>query len=370
MRILAPIRYPWTFNGPRQSRHVIERRAFLPLNKISARIEGLTAFNPLPPRRFHLVHAFNRIPLGATPFVIGFESDLPRAYGLEESRYYAWLIRMLESPRCRGIFPISRHAQAIFEHALADRPERGALLAKTRLRYPNLPLDLPADSPPPGSAPIRVTFVGAHFARKGGCVGVRLAEIARQRGAPICVDIVSSLQMGRGIWTDPTRDHYFDRYRALLDAPNVTRHGPLDNHEVLSLLDRSHFSLLTTFGDTFGYSALESMARGVPVIATAQGALPEFIEDGVNGVLLPLPTNALGDWRYAAAPDRDTAAFEARFTAEVERLAAECYDRLIELVDDPRRYAAMREAAAARIQTQFNADDASVFWDSVYETTA
>ncbi len=280
---------------------------------------------------------------------------------------------MLESPRCRGIFPISRHAQAIFEHALADRPERDALLAKTRLRYPNLPLDLPADSPPPGAAPIRVTFVGAHFARKGGCVAVRLAEIARQRGAPISIDIVSSLQMGRGIWTDPTRDHYFDRYRALLDAPNVTRQPASCSTITRSChcIDRSHFSLLTTFGDTFGYSALESMARGTSRSSPPlRSALPEFIKDGVNGVLLPLPTNALGEWRYAAAPDRDTAAFEARFTAEVERLAAECYDRLIEVVDDPRRYAAMREAAAAKIQTQFNADDARVFWDSVYETTA
>ena len=79
LRILAPIRYPWTFNGPRNSEHIIERRSFVPFDWISKKFEAITVFNPLPPRCSDLVHAFNRIPLGSTPFVKGFESHLPRA---------------------------------------------------------------------------------------------------------------------------------------------------------------------------------------------------------------------------------------------------------------------------------------------------
>ncbi len=38
--------------------------------------------------------------------------------------------------------------------------------------------------------------------------------------------------------------------------------------------------------EAFGLAALEPMARGVPVIATRAGGLPEVVEDGVTGVLV------------------------------------------------------------------------------------
>lgn len=37
--------------------------------------------------------------------------------------------------------------------------------------------------------------------------------------------------------------------------------------------------------ETFGYTILEAMASGLPVIATRTGAIPELIEEGVNGFL-------------------------------------------------------------------------------------
>jgi len=367
MHVLAPTGYPWAFNGPRASRHLVERRSFIPFNKVSAKIEGFTVFKPLPARRFDLIHAFNRIPLGADPFIIGFESHLPRAYGLEKTAYYSWLVRMLEDPRCRGIFPISEHAKTIFEHFLADRPERDALLQKTQVRYPNISLSPEADTHTIAPNHLRVAFVGAHFARKGGCVAVRLAELARERGAPISVDIVSKLEMGAAVWTDPIRDSYFDRYRALLDAPNVKLHGPLGNPEVLALLGQAHFSLLATFGDTFGFSAIESMARGTPVVATTQGALPEFIKDADSGILLPLDTNDLGEWRYAAAATRNSMSFENMFTSQVERLAQAAFDRLVYFLDRPAAYRAMRVSALAATHEFFDSDVANTFWDSTYD---
>src|SRR5689334_20146774 len=125
MRILAPTRYPWTFNGPRQSRHTIDRRAFVPFNHVTAKLEGVTIFNPLPPAQCDLVHAFNRIPLGTTPFVIGFESHLPRAFGLEQSWYFHKLRSILAGPRCRGIIAISNHAAGIFRAMHEASPQAG-----------------------------------------------------------------------------------------------------------------------------------------------------------------------------------------------------------------------------------------------------
>src|SRR5262249_36522525 len=39
--------------------------------------------------------------------------------------------------------------------------------------------------------------------------------------------------------------------------------------------------------DGHGFAAIEALAAGVPVIAARAGALPEVVEDGVCGVLVP-----------------------------------------------------------------------------------
>jgi N-acetyl-alpha-D-glucosaminyl L-malate synthase BshA len=59
--------------------------------------------------------------------------------------------------------------------------------------------------------------------------------------------------------------------------------GKQDNvHELLPLAD---LMLMPSEMESFGLAALESMACGVPAIATQVGGVPELIDDGVNGRL-------------------------------------------------------------------------------------
>jgi glycosyltransferase involved in cell wall biosynthesis len=365
LQILAPTRYPWRFNGPRQSRHDIEVRNFLPLNKVASAIEGITVFDPLPPRRSDLVHGFNRIPLGRTPFIIGFESHLPRAFGWQDSKFFHWMTQMLASPRCRRIVAISEYAKRQFIQQHAGLPELDDLLAKLEVRYPNIGLSPLVIDNEKGEQTLRLLFVGNHFARKGGCVALRLAEIAQQQGLPVQIDIVSSFETGS--WVDPTRPAFFEAERALLASlPNVTHYGALPNEHVLRLIEAAHFLLLPTFSDTFGYSAIEAMARGVPVIGTDQAALPEFIRDGENGILLPLEKNAVGEWRHVARRDRGSVAYEEFFRLEVDRLADAAFTQIQKVFGTP-SYAAMRHNARITAEQLFDAAAANKYWDDLYE---
>jgi N-acetyl-alpha-D-glucosaminyl L-malate synthase BshA len=58
--------------------------------------------------------------------------------------------------------------------------------------------------------------------------------------------------------------------------------------QVLPLLSAADVFLLPSAQESFGLAALEAMASEVPVIASRVGGLPEVIQDGVNGFLLPL----------------------------------------------------------------------------------
>jgi glycosyltransferase involved in cell wall biosynthesis len=364
LSILAPQRYPWTFNGPRHSEHIVERRSFVPLNWISKRLEGATIFNPLPPRHFDLVHAFNRIPVGRTPFVIGFESHLPRAFGAERTAYFRHLTRMLSSKRCRAIIAISEHAKSIFQETHAGAQD---LLDKLCMYYPNIDLPEDEDVAKTGlSSRVTVAFVGNHFARKGGCVAVELAKCANAAKFPLDVEIVSPLQVGGSIWTDPPSTSFFDKYFSLLALPNVRYHQTLDNRAVIDLFRRSHFSLLATFGDTFGFTAIESLANSTPVIATRQCALPEFIVHKDNGILLDLPINSRGEWIHSSSPIRGSGRFEKIFSEEVSRLAAQALEEITAAVQDTSAYRMMRRQAKGTARRLFGSHAANRFWDALY----
>lgn len=65
--------------------------------------------------------------------------------------------------------------------------------------------------------------------------------------------------------------------------------GPEDLRRVL--LDAAVLVIPSTWDEPLGLVALEALACGVPVVGSAVGGIPEMIDDGVNGYLVP-PGNA------------------------------------------------------------------------------
>jgi glycosyltransferase involved in cell wall biosynthesis len=88
----------------------------------------------------------------------------------------------------------------------------------------------------------------------------------------------------------------YDEVRDEVEAapPNARVQGEVGHDEVLDEMARSHLLLFpTAHPEGFPYAVLESMAMGLPVVATRIGAIPEMVEDGRGGVLAERTTSDL-----------------------------------------------------------------------------
>jgi L-malate glycosyltransferase len=121
----------------------------------------------------------------------------------------------------------------------------------------------------------------------------------------------------------PDRAEAADEAARLGVADRVIFLGKQDS--VAELLACADLFLLPSESESFGLSALEAMASGVPVIATRVGGLPEVVESGVTGHLAPLgAVEEMADAAVSLLKDPDAwqrASGAARRTA-VERFGA------------------------------------------------
>ena len=85
--------------------------------------------------------------------------------------------------------------------------------------------------------------------------------------------------------------------------------GPVRGAEKMTLLRWADVLALPSYSEGLPYALLESMAAGVPAMATRVGAIPEVVADGVNGLLLePHSPQAIAAAIHVLGRDRDALA--------------------------------------------------------------
>ncbi len=147
--------------------------------------------------------------------------------------------------------------------------------------------------------------------------------IARRAGLPLKI----------AAKVDPADRRYYEEViRPLLDHPLVEFVGEIGEAEKQEFLGRALALLFPIdWPEPFGLVMIEAMACGTPVIAFPRGSVPEVIEDGVTGFVVPDVASAAHAVRRIESLDRARIreVFERRFTAR--RMAADylaVYERI------------------------------------------
>jgi glycosyltransferase involved in cell wall biosynthesis len=177
-----------------------------------------------------------------------------------------------------------------------------------------------------GADELVVTMLTVLRAGKGHDIAVAAVSALRERFPGLRLVIT-----GDG----PARADVERKASTLGSAAVVTGHVD----DVMGLLDATDVMLHPTLADAFPTALLEAMAAGVPIVATAVGGIPEIVEDGRTGLLVPAPPE------------------EARVVAALAPL--------LESVTERRR---LGEAGRERFEREFTADAWAMRTRRLYES--
>jgi len=203
---------------------------------------------------------------GSSHYVYGTEYE-----GWDDRTMRRWYGRARATYGALGILDGMLHNQAIdvaytfSEWARRSYLQMGVPETGIRVLYPGF--DIPAPAPRPERSEVTFLFMGRQAARKGG-------------------DLV--LQA-------------FARVRAVLPRAPSLRHrrpspGPLEGVEICPLAPSDEVASIYAAADVFvnppraegfGFTNAEAQGHGLPVISTRIGAVPEVVDDGRSGLLVP-----------------------------------------------------------------------------------
>ena len=179
--------------------------------------------------------------------------------------------------------------------------------------------------PPPLPGAPRLAIVGRLIPIKGHDVLLRAVARARERLPGLTLEIAGDGELEQELRATAIR-------LGLGDAVTfLGRVAPVD-----PVLERAEVVVVPSFGEGFGMVALEAMERGRPVIASAVGGLPEIVDEGRTGLLVP--------------------------PGDVEALVR----AIAQVADDPARAAGMGQAGRARALDGFSQERCTERIESLY----
>jgi len=184
---------------------------------------------------------------------------------------------------------------------------------------------------------------------------VFVGRITRQKGLPYLLRAARSLPDDVQLVLcagAPDTPEIMAEVSGLVDELATTREGVvwIDRHlpraELTALLTSATAFICPSVYEPLGIVNLEAMACGAAVVGTATGGIPEVVDDGVTGVLVPI----------------DQADDGTGTPLDPDRYVADLAEAMIRVVGDPERAREMGAAGRVRAERQFA-------WDAIANET-
>jgi glycosyltransferase involved in cell wall biosynthesis len=171
---------------------------------------------------------------------------------------------------------------------------------------------------------------------------VFVGRLTRQKDIGVAIDAVAAVPDARLaiVGDGPDRARLEAHAAAGVGGDRITFHGALPRAEALAVLAGADACVISSAWENFPHAAVEALAAGVPVVATAVGGVPEIVRDGENGLLVkPGSSTALATALFRLIDDRPLrAALAGHARQSVEQLAADrIYGRLEEILEGAAR---------------------------------
>ncbi len=233
----------------------------------------LNQFNNFGLSNVHLYHFFNALTPSRKPWIVTYESQLPRP-DTNFINGYDWL----SGNSCKKIIALSQRAHDAQSHLLDQHPSyRESIKEKMMILQPSQERLLDGISSKDFDGEIVFTFIGRHFFRKGGWELFQAFERLCRLGLPIKLIVISDMEFsGYQDW-HITPEMVSQAKRLLSTNPLIEHYTTMPNFQVLEILKRSHIGILPSWGETYGYSVLEAMACGCAVVVPNVSPFPEFV---------------------------------------------------------------------------------------------
>lgn len=241
-------------------------------------------------------HFFNGVSFGKTPWVVTYETFIPRWPGIS-AKLKRKGIKALAGDQCKKLIALSNCTKEFQIRYLQENyPSFTESISKkiTVIYPPQKQLISSYDEKGVPANKLIFTIVGALFFTKGGKEILEVFSRLFQQNVPVELNIISTLKLDNYA-AKPTESDVKKVKKIINKYSNrIHYYEKLPNAEVLKILKSSHVGLLPSYAETFGYSVLEAQACGCSVITTDIRAFPE-INNNRCGWVIEVPKNRWGN---------------------------------------------------------------------------